>query len=111
MNNRQLRVLLVDDEPSLREPLAKYLRRTYDYHVDTADSSEDALARVTEAQDQYDVALIDYFLTLAPGHEPEPLGIQLMVEIKACSPHTEFILYNGPLCQDQTSTKIRTQGT
>jgi GAF domain-containing protein/CheY-like chemotaxis protein len=95
MNDQPLRVLLVDDETSLREPLATYLRREHSYYVDTAASGKETLARIEGAQGQYDVALIDDLLMPTPDCEPEPLGIRLMTEIKACYPHIEFIIFTG----------------
>jgi DNA-binding NtrC family response regulator len=95
MRGQPLRVLLVDDEASLREPLAKYLRRECGYYVDTAANGEEALARIEGAQGQYDVALVDNLLMPGPDLEPEPLGIKLMAEIKALYPHIEFILFTA----------------
>jgi GAF domain-containing protein/CheY-like chemotaxis protein len=96
MNDQPLRVLLVDDEASLREPLATYLRREHSYYVDTAASGQETLARIEDAQGQYDVALIDDLLMPMPdSDEPRPLGIKLMAEIKACYPHIEFIIFTG----------------
>lgn len=95
MSEQQLRVLLVDDEWSLREPLAKHLRDTHGYHVDTAADTEEAWRLVTEAERPYDVALIDDLLTPRPGAEPEPVGIELMGRIRECYPETECIIFTG----------------
>jgi GAF domain-containing protein/CheY-like chemotaxis protein len=96
MNEQPLRVLLVDDEASLREPLATYLRREHGYYVDTAASGEETLARIDDVQGQYHVALIDDLLMPTPdSDEPRPLGIKLMTEIRACYPHIEFIIFTG----------------
>jgi GAF domain-containing protein len=96
MNDQPLRVLLVDDEASLREPLATYLRREHSYYVDTAASGKETLARIEDVQGQYDVALIDDLLMPTPdSDEPRPLGIKLMAEIKASYPHIEFIIFTG----------------
>ena len=95
MSEQQLRVLLVDDETSLREPLAKYLRDNYPYQVDTAASGEETWERVIQAAIFYDVVLIDDLLTPRPGEEPEPLGIELMHKIKDHWPETEVIVFTG----------------
>lgn len=91
----QLRVLLADDEASLREPLAKHLRQEHGYHVDTAADGQEVLARLEQAQGQYDVALLDDLLIPAPGREPEPLGVTLTTEIKARYPHLQVIVFTG----------------
>ena len=95
MNEQQLRVLLVDDEWSLREPLAKHLRDTHGYHVDTAADAKEALQLVAEAERPYDVALIDDLLTPQPGVEPESIGIELMARIRECCPEMEYIIFTG----------------
>jgi PAS domain S-box-containing protein len=88
-------VLLVDDEASLREPLAKRLRKKHGYLVETAATAEEAAVRVEEAQGHYDVALIDDLLMPSANQEPKPMGLQLMTEIKADYPNIEFILFTG----------------
>jgi DNA-binding response OmpR family regulator len=52
-------VLLVDDETSIRDPLAKYLQVTCGYQVDTAADGEQAWERFIQAPKSYHVALID----------------------------------------------------
>lgn len=94
MSEQPLRVLLVDDDADLREPLAKYLQQTCGYQVDTAAYSGSALAMAIR-QTPYDVVLINYFLMPAPDQEPEPSGIQLLTAIKAHCPQTECILFTG----------------
>jgi PAS domain S-box-containing protein len=95
MNEELLRVLLVDDEASLREPLAKYLRRECGFAVETAATADEALIKVELAQGEYDVALIDDMLMPAADRNPEQLGIKLMTHIRASYPRMEFILFTG----------------
>jgi len=89
MNEQTIRVLLVDDEQSLRKPLAEYLRRTHGFVVDEAQSGIEAMRLVEEAQGRYDVALLDEVLTEPPG------GLDVLKEIKAEYPDTEVILFTG----------------
>jgi GAF domain-containing protein/response regulator of citrate/malate metabolism len=95
MSEEALRVLLVDDEASLRKPLARYLSDTYGYQVDTAADGEETWERVLQAERPYDVALIDDLLPPEPGAEPEPSGIDLMRRIKERCPETEVIIFTG----------------
>ena len=87
MSEQPLRVLLVDDETSLREPLAKRLRDAHGYHVDTAADAAGAWRVVTEAEKPYDVALIDDLLIPEPGAEPEPIGIRVEYTHILTAPH------------------------
>lgn len=58
-----VKVLLVDDEPSIREPLAAFLRREC-YEVDEAPDA--AMAREKAAKRRYDIALLDVMM---PGED------------------------------------------
>jgi len=90
-----LRVLLVEDEISLRDPLAKHLRREHGYEVDPAADLQEARSLLAQVERPYDVALIDDLLAPAPKEEPEYVGIALLREIKECCPETEVIIFTG----------------
>ena len=90
-----LRVLLIEDEWSLREPLAKRLRDQYGYQVDPAADAKEAWKLIEGAERPYDVALIDDLLIPEPNAEPEPIGIELMVRIRERHPETECIIFTG----------------
>lgn len=91
----RLRVLLIDDEESLRLPLKKYLETKFGYHVDAVASGEEALQEIEKAQGCYDVALIDDLLIPRPGEEPRFIGIELMCKIKERYPRIEAIVFTG----------------
>jgi PAS domain S-box-containing protein len=111
MNEEQLRVLLVDDESSLREPLAKRLRDGYGYQVDTAADATTSWRLITGAGRPYHVVLVDDLLLPAADAEPsrgelaepsrgelaepEPVGVELVKRIKARFPETECIVFTG----------------
>ncbi|MFQ5352035.1 MAG: GAF domain-containing protein, partial [Candidatus Binatia bacterium] len=95
MNENPLRVLLVDDERSLREPLAKYLGQRFGYSVETAATAAEALACVEQAQGKYDVILLDDMLMPDQDREPERLGIKLMSQIRSAYPDAVFILFTA----------------
>lgn len=95
MIEEQLRVLLVDDEASVRGPLAKFLREKYSYAVDTAADGEQAWSLVTQSDSPYQVALIDDLMTPSAGEEARPFGVDLMKRIKSEAPQTEVIIFTG----------------
>ncbi|HXW00842.1 MAG TPA: response regulator, partial [Anaerolineae bacterium] len=95
MNQEPLRVLLADDEMSFREPLAKHLRRTQGYEVDTAADGQGVLYLLEQRRGGYDVALIDDLLVPLPGCQPEPLGVALTQAIKTRYPNIEVIIFTG----------------
>jgi signal transduction histidine kinase/CheY-like chemotaxis protein len=90
MPDGPIRVLIVDDEESLRGPLANWLAEEHDYHVETAASGLEALDMLA-ADGCFDVILLDYLL-------PAPYnGITLMEEIKCRCLDTsmDFIIFTG----------------
>ena len=98
MNEQALRVLLVDDERSVREPLAEHLQRRFGYMVTpiaTFVDAIDAVKAAKAARQPFHVALLDDIIAEKQGEEPRRLGIRLMKEIRALSPDTEFILFTG----------------
>ncbi len=94
MAEERIRVLLIDDERSLREPLADYLRKR-GFAVDTAACEEEALRRVREAKEPYDILLIDDLLEPHPDETPDYIGIELMREIHRQFPESQAILFTG----------------
>ncbi len=68
------RLLLVDDEPDIREVFARYLRLT-GWEVVTADSAEDAL--VLAERESFTAVLLDNVLTGATGMMALPKLVKL----------------------------------
>src|SRR5689334_25072039 len=79
---RAIRVLVVDDEPGIREQIATYLS-SRGYQTATAGSAEEALAAVEEAP--ADVALIDYRM---PGRN----GLELVEDLRARHPRMALLM-------------------
>jgi len=80
---RNLRVLVVDDEEGMREGMRRVLERT-DYHVDLAQNGEEAINLLKS--NSYDLALIDLKMPGIDGfavtrHINETLGRQTVVVI------------------------------
>lgn len=89
MNRERLRILLLDDEESLRVPLQRRLMNSFGYAVDTVSSGEEALELVHRNRGNYDVALLDQVLL------PGPDGIEVMQQIKLSYPGIECIIFTG----------------
>src|SRR5688572_30550822 len=83
--NSGIRLLLVDDEPLIRESLYEILRME-GYTVETSDTGEKAL-ELMEKQ-AVDVVVTDFKL-------PKMSGLQLLKEIKKKYSRTEIIMITG----------------
>lgn len=96
MSEERVRVLLVDDEASLRIPLTRYLEGNYGFQVSAAADCAGAMHLAEENQGQFDVALIDEVLQLdteSPSDKTD--GIHLMQQLKARYPDVETIIFTG----------------
>lgn len=92
MSETTLNLLLVDDEHSVRIPLARHLSgEPYRYLVKDVASVEEALQAIDEANGRFDVALIDEVL----GEGALPSGLDLLRQIKSKYPQIECILFTG----------------
>jgi GAF domain-containing protein/ActR/RegA family two-component response regulator len=89
MSEQPIRVLLLDDEESLRKPLTDYLHNAHGFIVNATGEGNEALRLVEEAQGRYDVALVDEVLAEPPG------GLEVLKEIKARYSDIEVILFTG----------------
>jgi len=89
MSEHTLRVLVVDDEESVRGPLADRLREIYHYYVDVACDGLEALHLLDEAHGRYDVAVIDQIL------EGDISGPDLLRDIKDRYPEIQVIVFTG----------------
>jgi len=89
MSQQIVHLLIVDDEESIRIPLADHLQTIYHYHVDTARDGQGALQFLDKYQGQYDVALIDQVL------EGDINGIDLLRQIKSTYPEIQVIMFTG----------------
>jgi DNA-binding response OmpR family regulator len=79
------RVLVVDDEPDIRETLTDLLAAD-GYEVSTAIDGADALSRVVEQRP--DLVLLDVDM-------PRLRGVEALVAIRALSPTTQVIMMSG----------------
>jgi DNA-binding NtrC family response regulator len=85
-----LRILVVDDEPLIREVLCRFLDKNSS--VMTAGSAEEALEEIRTQH--YDLCFLDVIL---PGMN----GVEAMKIIKELSPSTKVALMSGGyLCED-----------
>lgn len=80
-----IRVLVVDDEPSIRNSLVEYLQDCQ-FDVSSADSAEDALDLI--ARLPIDVALVDIRL-------PKLDGDSLILQAHLMRPRMRFLIHTG----------------
>jgi excisionase family DNA binding protein len=81
------RVLVVDDEASIRDLLAKTLALA-EYEVDTASDGPSALDRLRERRGSYNLMIADLRM---PGMD----GLTLIREVKRLSPNLPIIIITG----------------
>jgi CheY-like chemotaxis protein len=84
---RALRILVVDDEPSMRQVLSAYFS-TAGHTIATASNGVEALERLNEQE--WDVVLTDRLM-------PSKGGDELASEIKALHPQLPIIMVAGSL--------------
>lgn len=88
------RILVVDDEPSVRRTLCSFLARR-GYKVETAQDGNEAVQRVEEslAEVPYDVILMDLML-------PKTDGVEATQLIKARDPKAQIVVLTGITTQE-----------
>ncbi len=91
------KVLIVDDERSMRITLQKFLEDT-GYEAQVAEEAETALEMLS-AED-YDVVVSDIIM-------PRVTGIALLRSIKEASPHVQVILMTGEPNYETSSEAVR----
>ena len=104
MSEQGLHLLIVDDEESVRLPLADHLDTVYHYRVDTAANGQQALDALHVSQGQYDVALIDQVL------EGDIGGLDLLHEIKSEYPDIQVIVFTGWEMNEDEGVEILRKG-
>ena len=83
--NRQINILLVDDEEPIREALLLLLKNA-DYRISGCGSGQEALQLL--ANEPFDIVITDLFL-------PDITGIDILKKVKGLSSAIEVILITG----------------
>ena len=79
------RVLVCDDEPHIREPVAIFLRQN-GYEVDTAIDGKDGLAKFEKK---------DYFLVITDINMPGMTGLELLGAVKKLRQDVDVVMITG----------------
>ncbi len=98
-DNRAVRILIVDDEPRIRAPLAHALRATR-YTVDEADSGKEALSKLEISP--YDVMLLDLRM---PGIG----GVDVMKRAHKMCPDLLVVILTGYATLDSAIAAVRSE--
>ncbi len=99
---RGRRVLLVDDEPDLRETLAEMLHEWFGYDVEEAGDGEEALARFQRQPEAYDLVLLDATM-------PRLGGVEAFRAMRAIRPGLAGILASG-YAEEDARQQAQAQG-
>ncbi|MBI3950452.1 MAG: sigma-54-dependent Fis family transcriptional regulator [Acidobacteria bacterium] len=94
-----VRILIVDDEPIVRESLGSWFREE-SYSVDVAESGKEALEKLT--QEQWDIFLLDIKM---PGMD----GLELQRKIKEIHPEATIIIMTA-YASVETAVEAMKQG-
>lgn len=86
-----MRVLVVDDEPEIRDVLSEYLR-SLGHDVHCAGSGREAVEAVARGEGGFDVALVDW-------HMPGITGRDVLEGIAAHSPATRVLVITGHVAE------------
>lgn len=78
-------VLVCDDEPHIREPVAIFLRQN-GFEVDTAVDGSDGFDKFMKK---------DYFLVVTDINMPGLTGIELLAKVKEARPDTDVVMITG----------------
>jgi two-component system, chemotaxis family, chemotaxis protein CheY len=83
---RAFKVLIVDDEPRVRDIFKEFCELTESVVVDLAENGRDALDKVKNTD--YDLVTMDLIM-------PEMAGIEAVARIKEVKPHLPVIVITG----------------
>jgi two-component system chemotaxis response regulator CheY len=83
---RAFKVLIVDDEPRIREIFRDFCELTNSVEVDMAENGADAIEKVKKSS--YDLVTMDLIM-------PEMAGVEAVATIKDLNPHLPVIVITG----------------
>ncbi len=90
-------VLVCDDEPHIREPVAIYLRQN-GFEVDTAVDGRDGVEKFAKK---------DYFLVITDINMPGLTGIEVLAEVKRQRPDVDVVMITGNVDLDYAINAIK----
>ncbi len=91
------RVLVCDDEPHIREPVAIFLRQN-GFEVTTAVDGKDGLAKFEKG---------DFFLVISDINMPNMTGIELLQAVRRLRPETDVVMITGNVDLDYAIQAIK----
>ncbi|HDL03001.1 MAG TPA: response regulator [candidate division Zixibacteria bacterium] len=94
---RAFKVLIVDDEPRVRDIFKQFCEITGSVEVDMAENGSEAVEKVRESD--YDLVTMDLIM-------PEMSGVEAVTKIKEIKPHLPVIVITG----NATESLVRQAG-
>ncbi|NUN53123.1 MAG: response regulator, partial [Planctomycetaceae bacterium] len=91
------RILVCDDEPHIREPVAIYLRQN-GFEVTTAVDGRDGLNKFQKD---------DFFLVITDINMPQMTGLDLLAEVRKVRPTTDVVMITGNVDLDYAIQAIK----
>ncbi|MCX6826018.1 MAG: response regulator [candidate division Zixibacteria bacterium] len=83
---RAFKILIVDDEPWVRDVLDQFCRITNTLEVDMAENGNEAISKITSFD--YDLVTMDLVM-------PEMAGVDAVAKIREIRPHLPVIVITG----------------
>jgi len=99
MDNQNYCILVVDDEPEMREMIADYLSDVEGYQVHTAENGRDALDRALKSR-RTDLVLSDINM-------PEMKGFELLNEVRSRYPEMKRVLITAYNVEDYLGLALK----
>lgn len=94
---RAFKVLIVDDEPRVRDIFKQFCEITGSVEVDMAENGSEAVEKIRESD--YDLVTMDLIM-------PEMSGVEAVTKIKEIKPHLPVIVITG----NATESLVRQAG-
>lgn len=99
-DGKQLKILIADDEPLMRQLLISYLPSEYQYRLFDARDGLEALSLYAEHYHEIDIIFLDIEM-------PKVDGLRVLKEIRSVNPVAYVVIISGFGTMDNVKTAIK----